>query len=121
MSEENSTRKDLPLEYQGYIFLNKEVYFKGGISGFHAIIFFLAIAFSTIILMMFKVNIVFLLLIDTCIVAFMIKQALKLSKHNLAGDRDYLASSFAWKKSPKEIRDYGFLKNVLNNERKINI
>jgi hypothetical protein len=121
MSEENSTRKDLPLEYHGYIFLNKEVYFKGGISGFHAIVFFLGIGVFTVILVAFKINIIVLVVIDTILISIMVKQALKLSKHNLAGDRDYLASSYAWKKSPKEIRDHGFLKNVLNNERKINI
>lgn len=115
---DSEIRKDLPLEYQGYVFLNKEVYFKGGISGFHAIVFFMGLSIITMICLNLF-NVVILIIIDTLLVTFMVKKALEISKKNLAGDRDYIASISAWRKTPGEIRDYGLFREL--SHEKINI
>lgn len=114
-------KKTLPLEYRGYNYLNKQVYFKGGLPGLLVMILFSVLAVSFIILINFT-NVLVTGITIIALVLAMIKWAKKIAIENAKGDRDYMKSMTAWGKSPRQIRDNGLLKKMLDkNEGKLNI
>jgi uncharacterized protein YacL len=103
------------LEYYGYPLLNKPVLFRGGLPPLETFIAIMLSIFTSVILMG-AVHPIFGLVVSVIVIGVLIKIGTKVAINNRQGDRDFLKSQMAFGRSPKQLRDEGFFKSILEHE-----